>query len=119
MGKTIHHEYFNSDLCPCKALARWIHHILTYGNITESYICEYRYTRKDPFALVTPTYLITTIRLSISALKIHLTGINPDLVVVHSLRAGGGHVPEDTRGKQHHHHENGPVVQPNVSHVNS
>ena len=40
--------------------------------------------------MVTPTDLITAIRLSVSALKIHHAGINPDPVGVHSLRAGGG-----------------------------
>ena len=119
MGKTIHHESFGSNLYHRKALARRIHHILTNGGGTESYICEYMITSKDNFATVTPTDLITAIRLSVYTLKIHHTGINLDLVGFHSLRAGGGHVSEAARGKRHHHHENGPVVQPKISRVYS
>ena len=119
MGQTIHQESFASDLCPCKVLARRIHHILTNRGSTESYICKYRVTSKDHFATFTPTYLITTILLSVSALKLRHAGINLDLVGIQSLRAGGGHASEAARGKRHHHHENGPVVQPNVSHVHS
>ena len=89
MGQTIHHKYFAPNLCPCKALARWIRHILTNGGRNELYICKCRVTSKDTFATVTPTDLITAIRFSDSALKLHHAGINPDLVGVHSLGAGG------------------------------
>ena len=89
MGQTIHHRSFASVLCPYKYLARQIHHILTSGGSTESYIYEYRVTSKDPFAMVTPTYLINTIQFSVSALKLHHAGITPDLVGVRYLRAGG------------------------------
>ena len=94
MVQTIHHDSFASNLCPCKALARRIHHILANGGITELYICEYRVTSKDPFATVTPTDLIIAIQFSVSAHKLHHAGINPDLVGVHSLRAGGEHISE-------------------------
>ena len=119
MGQTIHHDSFASDLCPCKALIRQIHHILTNGGSTEPYICEYRVTSKDPFTTITPTYIITAVGLSVSSLKIRHSVINLDLVSVHSLRAGGGHVSEAAQGKLHHHQENGRVVQPNVYHVHS
>ena len=89
MRKTIRHESFFSDLYPCKALARQIHHIFTKGGRMESYIYEYRVTIKDTFATVTPTYLITAIRFFVSTLKLHHSGINPYLVGVHSLREGG------------------------------
>ena len=108
MVQTIHHKSFSSDLYPCKALARQIRHILTNSGSTESYICEYRVTRKYPFAKFTPTDLITTIRLSVLALKIHHNGINPYLVGVLSLRSGGWwwvYVSEAAWGKQNHHHE--------------
>ena len=90
MGKIIHHKSFASDLCHCKAQARRIHHTLTNGGSTESYIYEYRVTIKDPLTTVTPTDLITAIRFSVSALKLHNSSINPDPVDIHSLRAGGG-----------------------------
>ena len=69
--------------------------------------------------MVTQTDIIIAIRLSVSALKLCHAGINPELVRFHSLRAGRGHVSEAAWGKQHHHHENGLVFQPNASHVNS
>ena len=90
MVQTIHHDSFASNLFPCKALARRIHHILANGGSTESYICEYRVISMDPFAMVTPTDVITNTRFSVYALKLHHSGINPELVGVHSLRAGGG-----------------------------
>ena len=89
MVQIIHHKSFSSDLCPCKALARRIRHILANGGSTESYIYEYRVTSKDHFSTVTPTDLITSILFSMSALKLYHAGINPDLVGFHSLRARG------------------------------
>ena len=52
--------------------------------------------------MVTPIDLVTTIRFSVSALKLHHTGINPDLVSVHYLKEVGGmslmlHRASDTR----------------------
>ena len=90
MLQTKNHEYFASDLCPYKALARRIHHILTNGDSTELYICKYREKIKDFFATVTLTDIITAILLSVSALKLRHAGIDPDLVYVHSLRSGRG-----------------------------
>ena len=119
MKQSIHHESFASDLFTWKALSRRIHHILTNGSSTESYISKYRVTSKDPFATFTPTYLITAIWLYVSAIKLHRDDINLDLVGARSLRAGGGGVSESAQGKQHHHQENGQVVQPNISHVHS
>ena len=87
MVKTIHNESFDSRLCTCKALARRIHHILTNGGSTESYICKYSVTSKYTFATVMKTDIIIAIRFSVSAFKLHHAGINPDLVGVNSLRA--------------------------------
>ena len=47
-------------------------------------------TRKDTFTIATPIDLITAIRFYVSTLKLHHAIINPYLVGVHSLRAGGG-----------------------------
>ena len=90
MVKTTQHESFTSGLCPCKSLARRIHHIIYNIVITQSYICEYTVTSKDNCSTVTPTDLITEIRLSISTLKLHHAGINPDLVGIFYLQAGRG-----------------------------
>ena len=45
-------------------------------------------TGKDNFATATPTDLITAIQFSVYVLKLHHTGINSDLVGVHSIQAG-------------------------------
>ena len=47
-------------------------------------------TSKDTFVPVTPTDIITVIQFSVSDLKLRHSGINPYLVGVHSLKAGGG-----------------------------
>ena len=70
MGQTIHPNLFASNICPYKAPACRIHHILTNSGSKESYICEYRVTCRDPFATVTPADLIIAIRFSVSALKL-------------------------------------------------
>jgi hypothetical protein len=88
MGQTIHHDTFDSDLSPVKALAWRVHHILINGGSNDSYICEY-ITENEKFTDVKPDDLIKSIRLSITTLNLDMAGINPDLVGVHSLRAGG------------------------------
>ena len=87
MGQTIHHDTFDSDLSPVKSLARRIYHILQNGGNDNTYICEY--WTPQGFTAVTPTDLITAIRLSVIVLGLDKAGINPDLIGVHSLRAGG------------------------------
>ena len=88
--KTINHESFTSYLYPCKDLARRISHILANGGITELHIWKYRVTSNNTFAKVTPTDLITPIRFSVSDLKLHHAGINPDQVNVNYIVSGGG-----------------------------
>ena len=94
MVKNIHHEHFAYDLCPRKSLTRRIHRILTNGRTKESYICGYRLAVKDPFTKFMPTDIIFSMWLSASTLKLHHSGINPDLVGVHSLWAGGAMSPK-------------------------
>ena len=85
MGQTIRHKYFTPKLCPCKSLARRIHHILSYGGNTESYICKYTVTEKHTFSTVTLIYLMIAIQFYLSTLKLHHANINPDLVGVNFL----------------------------------
>ena len=87
MGQTIHHEAFDTDICPIQSLARRVNHILSTGGSDKSFMCEY--WDGTSFQTVTPNDLITSIRLSIILLGLDKAGINPDLVGVHSLRAGG------------------------------
>ena len=69
------------------ALARRVHHILQNGGNDDSFICDY-FTNGNCLA-VTPKQLIVMIRAAIKTLRLDTTGIEPDLVGVHSLRAGG------------------------------
>ena len=89
MGETIHHESFDSALCPVKALARRIHHILNNGGGGPSYICEYKDPQAPTLQTVTPKHMITAIRAAVVDLEMHKAGIDPSLVGDHSLRAGG------------------------------
>ena len=88
MGQTIHHDSFNKQHCPIKALARRVHHILTNnGGDDAALICTYK--KNNILQSVTATDMILSIRKSVKDLKLDEAGIDPDIVGVHSLRAGG------------------------------
>jgi hypothetical protein len=87
MGQTIHKESIHANHCPVKALARRLSHILGNGSTDDTLICMYKEAGK--ISAVTPTDLIQAIRDSIRTLNLHKAGIDPDIVGVHSLRAGG------------------------------
>ena len=88
MGQTIHHDSFDQDHSPVKALARRVHHILSNNDGDDSaLICMYK--KGNEMKAVTPNDMITSIRTSVKDLKLDEAGIDPDIVGVHSLRAGG------------------------------
>ena len=87
MGQTIHHECIMEDHCPVKALARRIYHILSNNGTDTALICMY--TQDDQLCSVTPTDMISGIRNSVKTLRLDKSGIDPNIVGVHSLRAGG------------------------------
>jgi hypothetical protein len=87
MGQTIHQESIQAEHCPIKALARRISHILNNGGNDDTLICMYK--TDNIVSSVTPTDLIQAIRYSVKSLNLHKAGIDPDIVGVHSLRAGG------------------------------
>ena len=87
MGQTIHQESIQANHCPVKALARRLSHILNNGGNDDTLICMYK--NNENISAVTPADLIQAIRASVRALKLHKAGIDPDIVGVHSLRAGG------------------------------
>ena len=89
MGQTIHHSALKrSPLCPVRALAERVHHVLSHGGTTANLLCDYFDTDKKWYR-VTSKHLITTIRSATEKLGLKSRGIDPDLVGVHSLRAGG------------------------------
>ena len=63
-----------------------IHHIFAHGGNVESIISSY--SRDGSLDIVTAKDMIVNIRHAVWDLKLHTSGIDPDLVGVHSLRAG-------------------------------
>ena len=89
MGQTIHQFAINTKYCPVKALARRIHHMLSNkGNCTNN-ICDVYDKEDKKWIQITSLQMINAIRTAVKSLKLHEQGIDPDLIGVHSLRAGG------------------------------
>ena len=87
MGDTIHQRSISGKFCPIKALARQVHHVLSNEGNDNSLLCDYFHD--VAWHSVTSKEVITMVRLASTSLKLHLKGIDPDLIAVHSLRAGG------------------------------
>jgi hypothetical protein len=87
MGQTIHHEAIDESYCPIKALAHRIHHILNNKGTEDAVICTY--FQNDELHHITPTDMIQCIRTGVRDLRLDKSRIDPDIVGVHSLRAGG------------------------------
>ena len=89
MGETIHQQALtNNKSCPVRALAQRVYHILSHGGTTDTPICDFM-NSKQQWDNVDPTFLIRKIRFTVKALNLADHGIDPDLVGIHSLRAGG------------------------------
>ena len=89
MGETITHETIaNNDHGPVKACARRIAHILTNGGTGDSLLCDV-FTHEHEWKPITPNDMRTGIRTAVRTLKLNENGLDPDLIGVHSLRAGG------------------------------
>ena len=89
MGQTIHnHAVTDNPHCPIKALAHRVHHVLSNGGSSDSLLCAVA-TAPGAWYQVTSTDMIKALRASVKRLQLHTSGIDPDLIGVHSLRAGG------------------------------
>ena len=89
MGETITHETVQDIMHgPVHAAARRVHHILSNGGTEDNLISDFL-NEEGIWDTVTPTHMRTSIRTSAKSLKLHENGIDPDLIGVHSLRAGG------------------------------
>ena len=89
MGETITHETVATiQNGPVHAAARRINHILSNGGSEENLLSDY-ITEDGIWDTVTALDMLKAIRQSAKSLNLHLNGIDPDLVGVHSLRAGG------------------------------
>ena len=88
MGETIHQEKVkDSPLCPVKALAHRVHHILSNGGTTNMLLCTY-FDSGDEYTIRAPD-IVAAVRKATLILKLQDFAIDPDLVGSHSLRAGG------------------------------
>ena len=89
MGETVYHETV-PDIAhgPIRALARRVHNILTNGGSEDNLLCDYL-TDDGIWKAVTPTDIRKQLRATVVALGLSKRGIDPDLIGVHSLRAGG------------------------------
>ena len=90
MGETISHEKLrNKDKHgPIVAAARRIHHILSNGSTEENLFCDFL-TNEGMWQSITSSDMRTAVRLSVHQLGLQAHGTDPNLVGVHSLRAGG------------------------------
>lgn len=87
MGQTIHQKATDGPNNPIVALARRVHHILSNGGTTDSLLCDYFY--KGKWHSVESAHIVKLVRYTVKKLGLHTSGIDPDLVGAHSLRAGG------------------------------
>ena len=89
MGETISHETVQDAIHgPVTAVARRVHHILSNGG-TEEYLLSDYMNEAGEWNTITASQMRHGVRESVKALKLDQNGIDPDLVGVHSLRAGG------------------------------
>ncbi len=92
-GQTITHETI-ADLTwsPVKALARRVHHIVSNGGFADgeepALLCTV-YMPDGSIEYIQPQDMMHALRTAVVNLKLHQNGIDPDLIGVHSLRAGG------------------------------
>ena len=87
MGDTIHQRAVPGPLCPIKAVARRVHHILSNNGTTERLLCEY--FEAGEWHSIESKQIIAMVRLAAKTLNLDKAGIDPDLIAAHSLRAGG------------------------------
>ena len=85
-GQTIHHES-TGPTGAVAALARRVHHILSHGGTEANLICAVCIDQN--WTSVESSHIVALVRLAAKSLKLHVQGIDPDLIGAHSLRAGG------------------------------
>ena len=89
MGETISHETAKEEPNgPIQAVARRLHYILSNGGNEDSLLSDF-ITENGSWDTLTSAQMRNRVRRSVKILNLHKNGIDPDLVGVHSLRAGG------------------------------
>jgi hypothetical protein len=87
-GDQLHHEANGSDLCPVRALAHRVHHILSNGGTETSVLSTY-FDENGDIAFLRGDDIVKGVRLAVIALDLPKAGIKAEQVGSHSLRAGG------------------------------
>ena len=89
MGETILHETAKDEPKGyVQEVARRLHHILSKEGNEDSLLTDY-ITEGRSWDTITSAQMRSSVRRSVKILDLHKNGIDPDLVGVHSLRAGG------------------------------
>ena len=88
MGQVVHQEATGKIDCPVRALARRVHHILSNGGKQTDLLCTFL-SDAGKWDSVTPSNMIEELRSAATRIDLKSRGIDPDLIGVHSLRAGG------------------------------
>lgn len=86
-GSLINHEANDAISCPVKALARRVHHILTYGLDTE--ILGTYFNAKGRQCKLVSRNINDAVKTAVVALNLVKRGFPPTAISSHSLRAGG------------------------------
>ena len=87
MGQTITQHATGNAMCPSQSLARLVHHILSNGGTDNILLCAY--FANDKWHTVESKAVVDMVRTTAKAMRLDKTGIDPDLIGAHSLRAGG------------------------------
>ena len=89
MGETITHETVQDEIhSPITAVARRVHHILSNGGTEQNLLSDYL-NKAGVWNTITASQMRHGVCSRVKILKLDKNGIDPDLVGVHSLQAGG------------------------------
>eukprot|EP00957_Ditylum_brightwellii_P066101 5014007-Ditylum_brightwellii.AAC.1 len=85
--ETIHLSTIEEAHSTVKALAHRVSHIIQHGGNNDTLLCMYQ--DGDKLTAVSPENMIGSLGTAVKSLKLEEKGIDPDLIGMHSLRAGG------------------------------
>ena len=87
MGQTITQHATGTVECPVKSLAHMVHHILSNDGSDTTHLCSFM--DKGVWREVESSDVVRMVKSTVTTLNLGKTGLDPDLVAAHSLRAGG------------------------------
>ena len=86
-GQTITQYAMGDVVYPVKSLAHIVHHILSCGGTDAALLCSFM--AKGVYRSVELSDVVRLVKSTVSALHLEKTGLDPNLVAAHSLRASG------------------------------